>query len=146
MKRLAFVLLLVGCGVEPEVNSDLRHVTYEPIIDTDLQELVDEFQQDCPRAQMIRLKSLTWTGNVRIEERPNRIGVCYANGTIELADSFRGELNPIILKMLVYHELGHCVLNLPHSQTGIMAPALNIRANQYFMEHEQELIAGLCPQ
>lgn len=52
------------------------------------------------------------------------LGVCYRGGLdaprwVYITEA---ELGPAALRAVVYHELGHCALDLPHAATGIMAP------------------------
>lgn len=52
------------------------------------------------------------------------LGVCKSNGTIEINSRYWPYLSSACREQLLMHELGHCTLNLGHSQNGIMTEAM----------------------
>lgn len=124
--RYAIVLLfIIGCGDyqdESELGSTPRGTVSRTVIHPDFKEYVDQFKLDCPQANMKKLAMLAWSTGVRTENTPTRLGTCsyYPERQIDIAIELRGTLEPILMKMLVYHELGHCVLDLDHADSGVI--------------------------
>lgn len=108
------------------------------LVDDSLVDIFTQFKQDCEKREDKncltilsdgRLESVKMVGVDILRKDPgseNRVGVCYAwvdsqnklvNAQIEiLNNNGRGqEWDPHVLKGILYHELGHCVLGLPHT-------------------------------
>ena len=108
MRLLIVMTMLVGCGTAP-------------VIDERLEAYYDEFMQDADRLNidMSKFKTIDSMSIVEdFEDDPEvseeAIGICIltpASRTIEIKAS---TMDDDILKAIVYHELGHCVLNLGH--------------------------------
>jgi hypothetical protein len=102
--KLLLLLLLIGCGPVPSVPEDLRP-------------LVDQFLAD---AEVIRKAKLAGTEHGICSRRFRAL-----NTGPRFVITIEENLPPgFYLKTVVYHELGHCLLLLPHSDNSddIMAP------------------------
>jgi hypothetical protein len=122
---IAIVLPLLGCGPARLSATDDR-----------LEALVGEFRQEALN-RGITLNDLDYL-TVKVVagfQTPNRLGVCiHEDGTNELGvkvDRKRVEISAttvqrgdFILKFTIFHELGHCLLNLEHSD-GVINVSVN---------------------
>jgi hypothetical protein len=114
----SFVVSLSACG--PDNSNEFR----SPIIDGDpiLVEYVTRFVQDADSVgRTVKLRDLTVVfGVTATPDAPKRIGYCFQNSAglrqIVIEDKFFYEASDEDKEGLLYHELGHCLLNLPHDE------------------------------
>lgn len=149
---LLWILQLLGCGAT-ERTSFKKLSNINTVISPELKPIVDQFYRDCPKAKRGRIARIQWR---ELEE--TRLGTCYWFDSkiegyndvfinLKLRDSEWVQENPILLKIVVYHEMGHCALNMyNHTETGLMKATLDIWNPTYYEENEQQLITGMCGQ
>lgn len=119
MNKLSVILLLLllpgctSCGTTPPP------LTYKPIIDSRVEGYVTDFLTDLDSRHLLdgivdefmSLRSIT-LGKPGIE---GAIGVCYIGYTSRQIILDEGYVaSELTWKTLVYHELGHCLLNMDH--------------------------------
>jgi hypothetical protein len=128
LKILMFSILLMSCGIDNNnvlpINRDVTK-TGNPLIDP----WIEMFYQ---RAEA---KSLQLIYSIRVVLKPDEkftkygdsIGLCLkGQGYVKvyLKESFFNSAKVCHQAMLIFHELGHCALNLEHTDSGLMAPYL----------------------
>lgn len=59
---------------------------------------------------------------------PPMAGICFRLTGILLSERLWAEYKPLQRMELMYHELGHCVLFLEHSESGLMSPEIHSEA------------------
>lgn len=117
-------VMCLGCGQDQYVNqrSD-EPLQVEPYIDPTVKDLVAQWDKDMSEAG-IPHKKLMYMQSIAVTPiDPSKLGICiYGARSIEIQPG----LSPQVLKAVVYHELGHCVLNQAHwgDYGDIMYPAL----------------------
>ncbi len=79
-------------------------------------------------------------------DKPGIVGLCSEtlgfNPNIQILRSYWEAVNETEREMLIYHELGHCILGRNHSSyNGIMSATL--RPYQEYLEHREEYIVDL---
>ncbi len=126
MKRSILILGLVLTAC----NRKLPHYHHVTVPD-ELQPLVNEFIQDSVHYNHpIAITDLL----VQFNSMPLGLnGTCTVNGEdtpiINLNSNIWPHINPVSQKLILYHELGHCVLGRPHNNvylgTGYMASIMN---------------------
>lgn len=155
---LLLSLLLLSCG-EDDNNDWVEKISldpgppeidYEQPVDK-LQTFIDEFKKDCGSygrdlSRFSTLESVKF-GDPSTDEEPNRVGVC--NWWKHDGDVYKTEIivsplkSHILLRGLMYHELGHCILGLPHtSDTTMMSP--NLLSPYYYEDNWNNLVKQLC--
>ena len=97
---IVLTLIVTGCG-----NS------HTPFIDPDAQQYVDEFQNQYGVSVNV---PVTFTD--KFDSGPMIVGMCYTNGSVSLLRSYWDDADDTQRHLLVYHELGHCVLNRQHRE------------------------------
>ena len=161
--RLVFAIftLLIGCGA-PADDWIISPIYFDPTKPppvrreqpvSSIQRVVDEFESDCGSygADLSNLERIEYIryGNPATKNNPNRVGVC--NSWRYAGSFYKGNIiikrldNEIIRKALLYHELGHCVLELGHTpqeELGMMAPI--IHSPEHYKENWDELVKDLC--
>lgn len=159
MQRLIILVLLTSCGSMPtdweqyDERSDTR-IDYEAP-EPKIQSVIDEFYDDCNGKYGTDLSNLNKLESVKFgepssDEFPNRIGVCHwwtRDGELTRARVVVKDIEQEFrFKALMYHELGHCVLQLGHTDQNpytLMSPALKSN-EQYLEENWDELVEQLC--
>ena len=149
--RNFIIVLIVGCGTlseeAPKAKEPFRNLT--PVITAQskmIEAYVTDFMLDCVRFNVFNECSANMqvtdyvgfaseayivTGNP--EKNKNRVGLCERSiEAISGIDHRRitikeGDYDSVVLKALVYHELGHCLLGLSHRENGIMIPQMMTR-------------------
>lgn len=101
-------LALAGCGQAPEAYSQ------------DIAYIVNEFQLDAAaHGKPLVVVSQIGFGDTRaITGLMNAIGACQSGlnqGKITINEAYWVSINDMDKKMLLYHELGHCVLGRAHN-------------------------------
>lgn len=121
MIRLIIILLLAGCG-------DYRPLIYYET--EEIKSIVEKFKLDHQyyTGQALKINNL----NVTIREidssevKGTVLGYCkkeaFKTPKIILNKLYWKNMNEWYKKQLLYHELGHCILNLKHSHDGLMQP------------------------
>lgn len=144
------LLLLAGCtgcgGANPGIPDNGNAVpTHIDVIDPELLHYVQEFVVDCPEAVPESLHRLEWvTPDANWD--PNVMGYCIpVAGEIVLDEQYKSS-PPIIQRLLIYHELGHCIAGLEHVDKGyeIMSPELDINAPAYYTRAWNSLVYNMC--
>lgn len=116
MKLLLLLLLSTSCGAAMSVTpSDPRLIPY-----------YEMFKADAIRFNVPLPKKAPLMVVVEKFTKPNIIGLCnHTSYTVSIReDVFK---NPKQLRMLMYHELGHCMLDRPHTSKKIgqiMSPSV----------------------
>lgn len=118
---LILILVLAGAAVARSSNHTLD-------LEPEFLPYVAQFKQDYERIRKEKL----FVGQLQFiwgdSFNPEAVGVCYRNsdGTrIATISRFGWEsYGECQRRELIYHELGHCLLNLKHSENGIMSPVL----------------------
>lgn len=153
-------LLLVGCG---KAAHDL-YEDYGPLKprsaprpeylhDPDLQAFADQYLDEMAKAGVStkyygRLLRLEYVDAFDDKEPANTIGLCNKytdqDGVFTTIKIKRVETNSFINRAIVFHEMGHCVNNLKHSDErgSIMYPELTMNT-QYYVENWDSLVTGL---
>jgi hypothetical protein len=129
-------LLLTGCGM-----NDVDSVNLRTQIDSQLQPIVREFERDCQVA--VRVPSITFA-EANDLENPTRIGYCDWDGSIVLDLSMQDEPEHT-LRVLLYHELGHCVLGKGHVEQPwqLMSAQQAVRYPDLYWARWPSLVEGL---
>ena len=105
MKYL-ILMLLIGCGKSPNKG----YTTPQ------LQAIITEFEQDFDLNvdyPVVFVKTFSSPGV------PNQIGVCIRNSFIRTVEILSTYEESNLLSPIVYHELGHCSLDLDHHESGL---------------------------
>ena len=129
MKLLLLLLLSTSCGAAMSVTpSDSRLIPYYQM-----------FKMDAVRFNVPLPEKAPLMVVVEKFNKPNIIGLC--NHTSYVV-SIREDIlkNPKQLRMLMYHELGHCMLDRPHTSKKIgqiMSPTV---ASAYTEDQWEKLI------
>jgi hypothetical protein len=81
------------------------------------------------------------------------VGYCYrATNSIEILRSYWKETSPIRQQMLIFHELGHCLLGKKHSDAifqdgcGASIMLFHLDSSDCYYKHYNELIAEFLKQ
>ena len=148
-QSLLFAILAttMGCGVDDYIDYLTPYVFYET---KEIKQLVGKFESDHLKYtdRNIEIKNLdiridhlnTQLGEAahhrtRLDPQSSkdlklaediRLGICisapFATPRIVLNKRFWSKLNSTYKRQLIYHELGHCILQLDHSKDGLMQP------------------------
>lgn len=119
--RVLFVFLafLISCGSEePYMEKDIQN--------EDLGMVYDEFMDRCQDEGLCQIENyFKFTVKYGHIEKDTVLGICrkWTNGKREII--IRPELKGrALMEVVMYHELGHCLLNLGHheDETDIMNP------------------------
>lgn len=115
MKYKIFSMLLCmclfSCTKEPESSFDI-----------DIRNLFALFEEEAlQRGINIEIDDFSLTTSLENFEDTQAIGYCrsYSNGNREIAldNSFWQNANSLQKEFLLFHELGHCILNLEHNDS-----------------------------
>jgi hypothetical protein len=155
------VMLITACG-KGEIAEDWnkRHqkdndTVYQEEPAPALRAILDSFISDCRdtyHADVSLANKLEYIryGDPATKEKPYVVGQCnmmyYEDGSLAKSNIIVKEMNnPIMAKALLYHELGHCILDLDHtseeSQT-LMSP--NMFSSKYYTNNWDRLVKDLC--
>lgn len=75
-------------------------------------------------------------------DSPNVVGTCTGNDEIRIRRSFWENVNYYQQEDVLYHELGHCVMNLDHVTTPSIMNAKTLQY-WYYVTYREELIKEL---
>lgn len=128
MKYL-ILLLLISCGKAPQQGYTTPR----------LQALIANFEQDFDLKVGYSVKFVKAFTN---PPPPNQIGVCATHISFRYVELLSTYETSFLLPPLVYHELGHCSLNLAHYDEvkDIMNTVLWPELGTNFEEYRQEMI------
>jgi len=126
----------------------------EPSVES-IEQIVNSFIHDCGTMHGADISNLSKIEYIRygdpiIDGKQNVAGVCTswnsANGSVIKSNIVIKKLDSAIsAKVLLYHELGHCVLELGHTQQDpgtIMSPSM--LDERYYQENWTTLVKDLC--
>jgi hypothetical protein len=130
-------MLLVACSTAPETELLTSRISPE------LKPLVDEFVSDCKRFVDNESCSPQITLTVQFKElKENNLGVCYLydypyNHVRRIEINEKIKATPELLKVVMVHELLHCVLQIEHfdKQLDIMNSYGNLETSKYLLSH-----------
>jgi hypothetical protein len=151
---LSLLLVLVACGQDPKVNYNTS--TYTPpahlYIDPELKPHLDAYIADAaaagvpvPEAKLQEFQGLMWTDHVNIQAAPDAtlLGHCQRRSGLRFVEILRPNsegkagttlVDDITLKVMVYHELGHCLHDFSGHTSGRSAAVMNtyLQPARYF--------------
>jgi hypothetical protein len=162
MKYLLLTALAVtACGTEE--SDDWRRLSQEqppPSFKVEeptqtLKQILDNFLHDCGTtyeadvSDVSKLEFIRY-GDPATEENPTRVGVClsyhYSSGKLYKSNITVKQMGtPVRMKALLYHELGHCVLGLDHTDQEsktIMSPFMH--NDSFYEENWDKLVKDMC--
>jgi len=150
---LCFSLLLLGCG-EQKVNyeSNEHAPPSQLFMDPELQPYFDSYLSDAAAAgvgiseqKLQDFKGLMWTDHVNIKSAPDAtvLGHCQRRPGLRYVELLRPNtegkagttlVDNITLKVMVYHELGHCLHDFSGHTSGKSAAVMNsyLQPARYF--------------
>ena len=149
MVKYLIVLLLVSCGQSGHDTRTDRIISLsiaDVEIDEELKQPVKEFIGDMAlygRDFKITFKSIKF---VKEFDKNNVVGRCYYDDRIEILEGM--QYDETYLKLIVYHELGHCLLKFghtPENSNTIMQPTL-IGDNDYIERNWNSMVKYLITQ
>ena len=130
MRYLLSILIftLTTCAEKP----NKKNVRF---IDEGLMELVTSFEEDFGVHIGFEVR---WVDTIH----SGFIGVCNVQGSYRQVLMLRSYKNSIYLNQMLYHELGHCALNLQHddSERDIMNSSVTPDVNYYWDFYVQQMI------
>jgi hypothetical protein len=102
---------------EPQDEEDILY----PLVDEDLWSYFVEFEKEASLRNIdIDLEQLRLTGNISKIHEDNVAGVCHYSSNspnvITIDQSFWNQSSEYSKEMVVFHELGHCVLGKGHRE------------------------------
>lgn len=118
MKYLIILLLFISCG-----NNKRFNAKNDVFFDSYKQEFIDymyKYSNVFTNIDELRVLNMP----IAFVKDINKAGICYSSGRIEINPNL--QINLPNLRKVVFHELGHCVLNLGHSNdfNDLMYPKL----------------------
>ena len=104
---------LISCGTAEEVNSE---TSVKPLyqVDEDLIDKVDGFYAEMLAHGIEARNNIPKSFSVRYRENMPELGVCFAPRHDQKRILIRKGLTPLVEKIVIYHEMGHCLYNMPH--------------------------------
>jgi hypothetical protein len=159
-----FLLISLACGTvpvsEPIVYGRLRHLeTVNSPMDSAIWAYVYDFITDCKRfhtdemchsnfnmIDYIGFATDKYVMNDDLVANGNRLAICErinigTSQEIRRVTIISRDYEYTRLKMIVYHELGHCMLNADHQLTGLMSSPLI--STQSAIDHWDEFVVQL---
>jgi hypothetical protein len=145
LKLCLGVALMTSCAVVPPVIYVEDASFSEPRVEEDLVADVEDFLLRCgDGGNWQRLKEVRW-GVTREKEDPDVVGFCLMDGSRRLV-TINPFLRPLadLRKAVVWHELGHCLLDMGHVEEGehIMNPEVPMVDAATW----ETLTEAMCPQ
>lgn len=108
--------------------SDPRCLIYNKGIEPDLQPVYEQFLMESLNHGFY-LNLIPISIQFQEIEDPATLAVCYIGYHTLIVDPKKyyawGAAYPVYREYLLFHELGHCLLNLPHSDSGVMFYAID---------------------
>ena len=116
---LLCALVLAGCGTSPASSAKLYSASHQANVT--IEEVVTEFQRAYGRKVTVPVMLVSPQEIERQGTGAGTVALCVTeteNGSIVIVDSdFWYSTDNATRWTLVFHELGHCVLNRPHLDT-----------------------------
>lgn len=100
-KKTLMILFLLGACSSKSLN--LQPAIYSAQIDTEVALFEKTFDKDVAI-------DVVFVDNFSVVLTPNQAAVCIAGTRVEIKSGMKGRM----LRYLVFHELGHCILGLHH--------------------------------
>lgn len=150
-KMILLTFLLFSCGEEkPIINRSGVYPEYYENFDLEFRQIVMEFETDAAKNftsyDASNVKSIKMVGDKLswIDDEANKtaVGICYYRmdgvGEIQIKSSHWEKISYAEKKQMLYHELGHCVMNLDHDDKFYQWPCGNARSimNSYVLNKE----------
>ena len=131
MFKYLILLLIIGCGKIPSIQKG--YTTQR------LQDIIGEFEQDFDLNVNYSVKFVKIFTNIPVK---NQIGVCARNEYFNYVEILYTYENNQLLDPIVYHELGHCSLNLGHynSVKDIMNSSLTPQLGTNFIFYRDQML------
>lgn len=155
---LVLVFVTTGCGSEADdIVEDVFFKDFEAdrpsyYIDPELQPYLDEYVKDMEDRGVIvnldRLYRLELVDSFKdLEDGKKQLGVCWHRhdhegyyGTVEVLRGYED----VVTKAITYHELGHCLHKLEHSDEPKSLMYSTLTTNpKFYEENWSELVEGL---
>jgi len=136
-------ILLVSCSSD----SELVEVQNESIVDARLIPYFEAFEYEAAlRGVQVDYQRLPIIGFVRSIQEDDIAGTCSYNGhnpnTVTIDLEYWNAASPLRREMVVFHELGHCVLGRGHLETafanGICATVMNSGTSGCFVAYNSQ--------
>lgn len=137
---LLIIIWVTSCQAQDAPKLPVASIS-PTVIDPLFHPYLDEFNQDCPNTG--RLRSFVF-GNPELEVE-DAVGLCWPDtGNIVVSKEWKN-WPPLIKRILLYHELGHCLLGLDHSEGewDIMSPEIGV-FQPYKYAPWPELVNQMC--
>ncbi|NND33374.1 MAG: hypothetical protein HKN76_12355 [Saprospiraceae bacterium] len=111
MKRITLLFLLVSLLLSCTKDND--------IVDSTLQRYLDDFQDEASkRGFKVNYETKKIEARLELHDNNANLGWCTYNSdrpnAITINSIYWDVLNALEKEKLIFHELGHCVLNRPH--------------------------------
>lgn len=148
-----FTLFLMACG-EHRVNYDSNEYAAPSNLhfDPELQPYFDSYVSDAaaagvaiPEQKLQEFKGLMWTDHINIKNSPDAtiLGHCQRRSNLRFVELLRPNtegkvgttlVDDVTLKVMVYHELGHCLHDFSGHTSGKSAAIMNsyLQPARYF--------------
>jgi len=157
-----FIFITTSCGKDEffgDWNKTFNSGSYPEVVNQEepiavLKEILQSFEKDCKDIYNVDLSNLSKLqfiryGDPATKEKPSTVGICntwYEDDLLIKSNIIVKDLkSPILNKALLYHELGHCVLELDHTSQEsktIMSPTmLNV---SHYSNNWDKLVKDLC--
>ena len=144
MRKLLVLLcstfvLLTGCGKDEGGGSTANNIDFRALA------LYNQFKADLHSREIFMFDQRINTVEIVFEEfeTDQYAGFCdYDSNRVRINSKSFDDWAPYFPEMVVYHELGHCILGLPHS-TGIMAPFFGLPEYQDYLDNREDRIEEL---
>ena len=102
---LIIISIFFSCSQDDYENSEINNLEFEPYLNTFLEEAnFRGYDYSNNNIQFYFADIIT----------PNRVGLCYGNDRIVIDREYWYNASEIKKEFLIFHELGHCILNREH--------------------------------
>lgn len=148
--RFSIVLTLAACGTVPKVKLPTRSY-----IDNRLLPMLDQFVADATAydmAQALKSVDVLEFHDFTQENKDSGsyvLGRCYIifddYGNFHRSVKIQKGLSRTVFKTVVFHELGHCMLNYGHKDDGDKPLIMNtyVPSQEYVLENWDEMVRDL---
>ena len=151
MYFVIFVLIMFPFFIQDDIEKIYQESRKEPLVEEQLKTYIYDFKQEC-KTRNVNIKSYNKLDSIFTVDHfydlfgypePTVLGRCYPfDRKIELK---RVITEPKEIKLIIFHELGHCVLNKSHmtDKLGIMNPTLDITDIDKYFENWDRMLEDL---
>lgn len=150
---IGLTFLLLSCGEESvNYDSDAYTPPSELFIDSELKPYLDSYIADSaaagvtiPEQKLVDFKGLMWTDHVNVKASPDAtiLGHCQRRPGLRYVEILKPntegkvgntKMDEITLKVMIYHELGHCLHDFSGHTSGKSAAVMNsyLQPARYF--------------